>query len=74
MSTTLIQYYVDPDYHGRMQSFVTMSSGLACFGAFLAGALSEIMGIQLAVGGMAILLTLVSLFFMIFFKELTSLE
>lgn len=74
MTATLIQYYVNPDYRGRMQSFVTMSSGLACFGSFLAGALSEIMGVQLAVGGMAILLTVVSLFFMIFFKELASLE
>lgn len=74
MTATLIQYYVKPEYRGRMQSFMTMSGGLACVGTFLAGVLTEIMGVQWAVGGMAMTLTVISFLFMIFASKLTSLQ
>jgi MFS family permease len=74
MTSTLIQYYVNPDYRGRMQSFVAMGSGLANFGTFFAGVLSESIGIEWAVGGMAIFLTVVSFGFLIFARPLTSLD
>ena len=74
LTGTLIQYYVDPDYRGRMQSFVAMGSGLANFGTFFAGVLSETIGIEWAVGGMAIFLTIVSFGFLAFARPLTSLD
>ncbi len=74
MTATLVQYYVDPDYRGRMQSFVTMSSGLAGFGTFIAGMLSELMGVQWAVGGMAIFLLVVSLSYLVFVRQVARLE
>jgi MFS family permease len=74
MTATLIQYYAEPNYRGRMQSFVTMSSGLAGFGTFVAGVLSEAVGVQLAVGGMAILLIVISLLFMVFARKVMQLE
>ena len=74
MTATLIQYYVDPDYRGRMQSFVTMSGGLAGFGTFIAGMLSEGVGVQWAVGGMAIFLLVVSLGYLIFIRQVARLE
>jgi MFS family permease len=74
MTSTLIQYYVKPDYRGRMQSFVSMGAGLANFGTFFAGLLSESIGIEWAVGGMAIFLTIVSLGFLAFARPLTRLE
>jgi MFS family permease len=74
MTATIVQYYVEPNYRGRMQSFVTMSSGLAGFGTFLAGILSEAVGVQWAVGGMAIFLTVVSLGYLAFVHSITRLE
>ncbi len=74
MTATLVQYYVDPDYRGRMQSFVTMSSGLAGFGTFIAGILSEWVGVQWAVGSMAIFLLVVSLGYLIFVRQVASME
>ena len=74
LTATLIQYYVDPDYRGRMQSFVAMSSGLASFGTFLAGVMSEAIGVQWSVGGMAMFLTIVSFIFFAFARKITRLE
>lgn len=74
MTATLVQYYAHPDYRGRMQSFVTMSSGLAGFGTFIAGMLSEVVGVEWAVGGMAILLLVASLFYLIFVRSIARLE
>ncbi len=74
MTATLIQYYVDPGYRGRMQSFTTMGMGLAGFGTFIAGVLSDWVGVQWAVGGMGILLLVVSLGYFIFVRQVARLE
>ncbi len=74
LTSTLIQYYAKPEYRGRMQSFVTMSSGLANFGTFFAGMLSVSVGVEWAVGGMAIFLTIASFGFLAFARPLTRLE
>lgn len=74
MTATIIQYYVKPDYRGRMQSFVTMSTGLAGFGAFMAGVLAGVVGVQWAVGGMAIFLTVMSVVYIIFVRRVTRLD
>ena len=74
MTATLVQYYVEPNYRGRMQSFVTMGTGLAGVGTFLAGILSEAVGVQWAVGGMAIFLTLASLIYITFIPSVSKLD
>ena len=74
MTATLVQYYVDPDYRGRMQSFVTMGGGLAGFGTFIAGILTEIVGVRWAVGGMAIFLLVISLGYLFFVRQVAKLE
>jgi MFS family permease len=74
LTATLVQTYVKPDYRGRMQSFVMMGSGLASLGTFLASVMAESIGVQWSIGGMAMLLALVSLAFMVFARRLTRLE
>lgn len=74
LTNTLIQYYADPDYRGRMQSFTAISMGLASIGTFIAGILSDAVGVQWAVGGMAMLLTFITILFFAFSRRLTSLE
>ena len=63
-----------PADRGRMQSFVTMSSALAGFGTFLAGMLSELVGVRWAVGGMAIMLLALSLVYLAFARRVTRLD
>ena len=74
LTGTLIQYYAAPEYRGRMQSFTAMGSGLASLGTFLAGIMSDIIGVQWSVGGMAMFLTTVTVLFFLFSKRLTRLE
>ena len=74
LTGTLIQYYADPAYRGRAQSFVSMSTGLAALGTFFAGLLSGAVGVEWAVGGMAIFLTVASLAFLAFARPLTRLD
>jgi MFS family permease len=74
LTGTLIQYYADPDYRGRMQSFTAMGAGLASLGTFLAGVMSDVIGVQWSVGGMAMFLTLVTILFFLFARSITRLE
>jgi MFS family permease len=74
LTGTLIQYYAEPDYRGRMQSFTIMGSGLASLGTFLAGVMTDVIGVQWSVGGMAIFLTVVTVLYFIFARRLTRLE
>ena len=74
LTATLVQSYAEPDYRARMQSFVTMASGLASLGTFLAGVLAEAIGVQWSIGGMAIFLTLISIIFLTFVPRLRKLD
>ncbi len=61
LSTVLIQTYVDREYQGRVLSIYMMEFGLVALGVFFVGALAEVVGLQLAVGGGAALLLVVAL-------------
>jgi MFS family permease len=74
MSTTLIQHYVDADYRGRVMSFQMMAFGFASLGTFFAGLLSEAIGIQWSVGGMAIALLLMCLMVLTLATQLRKLD
>ena len=60
-SSTLIQSYVDEAYMGRVMALYMMQFGFSSLSTFLAGLLTEGVGVQWAVGGMAILLITVML-------------
>ena len=74
LTGTLIQYYADPNYRGRMQSFTAMGAGLASVGTFIAGIMSDAIGVQWAVGSMAIFLSAVTVGFYIFSRRIRQLE
>ncbi len=60
LSSTLIQSYVDNEYMGRVMALYMMQFGFASLSTFLAGILAEGVGVQWAVGSLAILLTVLT--------------
>ncbi|MDP6632049.1 MAG: MFS transporter [Dehalococcoidales bacterium] len=71
---TLVQYYVDDEYRGRVMSLLLMQFGLTSFGAFLAGVLAEEVGIQLALGGFAVVLFVLSVMALAFVSRIRKLD
>ena len=74
LSNTLIQYYVQPEYRGRVMSILMMQFGLMSFSTFVAGALAEAVGIQWAVGGFAIGLAVMSIMALLFLHRVRNLD
>lgn len=74
LGTTLIQYYIEPSYLGRVMSIMMMQFGLMSFSTFIAGLLTKAFGIQWAMGGLALVLVALSLIAIIFFKRIRDLE
>jgi hypothetical protein len=60
MANTLVQYYVKPDYRGRVMSLLMMEFGIMSFGVFFTGLLADAIGVQWSVGGLAIGLVVIS--------------
>ncbi len=57
---SLAQNYTEPEYRGRVMSFMMMGIGFSSFGTFFAGVLAEAIGIEWAIGGLALILVLAS--------------
>jgi MFS transporter, DHA1 family, staphyloferrin A biosynthesis exporter len=74
LSSTLVQSYVDNVYRGRVMSILMMEYGLMSFGTFTAGLLTEIVGVQMAVGSFGILLTVIAFLCLIFLKRIRQLD
>lgn len=74
LGNTLLQYYTEEEYHGRVMSIFVMQFGLMGFGAFGAGLLTEVVGVQWAVGGLAAVLVPVTLLVMAFVPRLRRLD
>lgn len=60
LSNVLVQTYVEEEYRGRVMSAYMMQRSLAQFGAFFAGILAAVIGVQLVLGGMAAILVLLA--------------
>ncbi|MFC1899642.1 MFS transporter [Chloroflexota bacterium] len=74
LGNTLIQYYVDDEYRGRVLSIYVMEFGLTSFGAFGAGLLAEAIGVEWALGGFSMTLVVVALLTLIFVPRLRQLD
>jgi MFS family permease len=74
LGNSLIQYYSDITYRGRVMSFTTLGFGFSTLGAFFAGILAEGIGVQWAVGSLSILLVIVVMFFLVKFPSLRRLD
>ena len=75
LGNTLIQYYVDPEYRGRVMSVYMMEFGLTSFGSFAAGLLADTdIGVQWTIGGFAMSLTAISLVALVFAGRIRRLD
>jgi MFS family permease len=74
LGNTLLQYYVEDEYRGRVMSLYFMEFGLTSFGVFFAGVLTDMIGVQWAVGGLAIILVFFSMFTLAFVPRLRRLD
>jgi MFS family permease len=61
LGNSLIQYYSDAAYRGRVMSFFMLGFGFSSLGAFFGGILAEGIGAPLAVGGMAVVLLILTM-------------
>lgn len=71
---SLAQNYTEPEYRGRVMSFMMMGIGLSSMGTFFAGVLAEAIGIQWAIGGLAILLIAASFVLLTFTPRVRELD
>jgi len=74
LGVTLIQSYVEANYRGRVVSVQMMAFGFASLGTFFAGFLSEAIGIQWSIGGLAIALIIMCFTMLAFTRELRELD
>lgn len=74
LANTLLQYYVAPDYRGRVMSIYLMEFGLMSFGVFFASILAERIGVEWSVGGFALILALVYLLALAFVPRIRNLD
>jgi MFS family permease len=70
----LAQNYTEPEYRGRVMSFMMMGLGFSSLGTFFAGALAEAIGIQWSIGGLAVILVIASAALLTFTPRLRQLE
>ena len=61
LGNSLVQYYSDATYRGRVMSFFMLGFGFSSLGAFFAGILAEGVGVQWSVGSMAIILIIITI-------------
>ena len=74
LSNALTQAYTDDEHRGRVMSVYMMEFGVMSIATFGAAALAEIIGIQLAIGGMAALMVFVVIFYVAFVPRIRRLS
>jgi len=71
---TLIQYYVDPGYRGRVMSFMMLGFGLSSLGTVFGGLLADSMGIEWSIGGLSMALAALTMAMIAFSPRLRKLD
>jgi MFS family permease len=61
LGNSLVQYYTDASYRGRVMSFFMLGFGFSSLGAFFAGLLAEGIGAPWSVGSLAVVLLIFTL-------------
>jgi MFS family permease len=74
LGNSLVQYYADAAHRGRVLSFFMMGFGFGSLGAFLAGILAQVVGVQWAVGSLAAVLVIISIWVLAFSPPLRRLD
>ena len=74
LGNTLLQYYVEDEYRGRVMSLYMMEFGLTSFAVFFTGIMADQIGIQWSVGGLAILLVILCVLVLAFVPRIRNLD
>jgi len=74
LPVALLQTYTKPEYRARVMSFYGVEFGLSSFGSFFAAILVSSIGVQWSVGGMALLLVVLSVAALLFIPRLRKLD
>jgi len=74
LGQVLVQVYSEPEYRGRVVSVWMMQYSIMSLGTFVVGMLAEFFGVQMAIGGMAVVLLVVMLVVSVFGKPIRNLE
>ncbi len=74
LGNTLVQYYVDPNFRGRVMSIYVMEFGLTSFGGAGAGLLTDALGPEIGLGAFSIVLVVVSILAFIFLRRIRQLD
>jgi MFS family permease len=74
LAGTLLQHYVEDEYRGRVMAMYMMEFGLTSLAVFVAGVLSDSIGVQWAVGGLAMILMVVTAIVFMFSPKLRALQ
>jgi len=74
LTNTLVQYYVDDDYRGRVMSLFMMQFGLSAFGNLAAGLIAQNFGLQWGIGAFAIPLIIISILALLFLPKIRKLD
>ena len=74
IGVSLLQIYVPSDYRGRVISIYQMEFGLTSFAVFFAAILTESIGVQWAIGGLAIMLATLSILSIVFVSSIRKLD
>ena len=74
LSSTLVQSYVDDDYMGRVMSLFMMQFGFTSFSTFFAGVLAQGVGVQWAIGSLAVVLAISSVLVLVFVPSIRKMQ
>lgn len=74
LPVALLQSYTRPEYRARVMSFYGVEFGLSSFGTFFAAILVGTLGVQWSVGGMAMVLVVLSVSALLFIPRLRRLD
>ena len=74
LSNTLLQAKTDDNHRGRVMSVYMMNWGITMVGVFFVSVLADIIGAELAVGGSAGLLTLVTIYYLFLTPRIRGLD
>ena len=74
IGSTLLQAYTQGVYMGRVMSIMNLQWGLMSVCTFLAGVLAEVVPVQWVLGSLAMLLTILSILFLILFPTIRKIE
>ena len=74
LSKTILYSFTEVDYRGRVMGIYMMEIGLISFGTFVAGLLTEVVGVQWALGSFSMVLILVSSMTLVFLTRIRNLD